>query len=89
MTVAVFAVGVALIVWSIGLTVVYAWILRRREERPGRALRLFVRRPTVWIGIVLVAAAINPVAAAVLVVVYVACAIVLARRLVRRGRESR
>jgi uncharacterized membrane protein len=86
MTVVVFAVGVALVVWSIALSLFYASVLRRRGESPRRALRLLVRRPTIWIGIVLVVAAVNPLVAGVLGAVYVVLAALYARRLIRRRR---
>ena len=78
------SVGVALVIWSVVLTVLYASALHRRGEPARRALRWFLRRPTFWAGAVLVLAAVNPIAASALLVAFVVLALVL---LVRRPRR--
>jgi cell division protein FtsW (lipid II flippase) len=89
MTVVVAAVGVALVLWSIGLSLFYASLLRRRGQPTRGAVRLLLRRPMLGLGVTLIVVAIDPVAGAALLVVFVLCALVFVARRVRRLRHAR
>lgn len=80
----VVAIGIALIIWSIALGLFFASVLRRRGEPRLRALRSLLFRPTLWLGVTLVVAAVDATAAAVLLAVFLTGAIVFVARRRRR-----
>jgi hypothetical protein len=86
MSAVVVAIGVALVLWSAGLGAFYAWLLHRRGESPRRALRV-LRRPQLWLGVVLIVVAFSTVAAVGIIAAGLLVGIVVfARRGPRRGR---